>query len=218
MTKKINEKLDCHYSLFLVSSGQCHIYGQWAELRRKVQKQERDLSNECKCKSENYKSCYKLAEIYERKGGATARALAIIKIFVVSKTTICINLLVINLKRASQEVFLLEGLDASERRRALSYGKECRNQGFFRVLESGSQIYLLKEKKELAMPLIKRSCAGGVESACYYLKGDQSSFIILKWCCSFIWNLCFYYFLFVFFLVSKLLKQVNPLKRLQRKK
>ena len=143
----------------------------------KVQKEEiKTLSNECKEKK--YKSCYKLAEIYERKG-ATARALSYYKNLCSSKKQPLYGKACEKLTRGRQEVFLLEGLDAGERNSAIKYGKECRVQAFSGCWNL-AQIYLLKEKKELAMPLIKRSCAGGVESACYYLAGDQSSFILLN--------------------------------------
>ncbi|MFZ8934811.1 MAG: hypothetical protein ACO2ZP_13035, partial [Bacteriovoracaceae bacterium] len=143
----------------------------------KNQKEEiKTLSTQCKEK--NYKSCFKLAEIYERKG-ATARSLSYYKNLCSSKRSPHYRKACEKLIGGSEEVFLLEGLDASERYRAIKYGKECRVQAFSGCWNL-AQIYLLKEKKELATPLIKRSCAGGVESACYFLKGDQSSFIILN--------------------------------------
>ncbi len=177
------------------------------------QKQERDqLSAECK--SENYKSCYKLAEIYE-KGGATARALGYYKNLCSGKPALykpaCDKL-----ENGTKEVFLLEGLDASERRRALSYGKECRNQGFAGCWNL-SQIYLLKEKKDLAMPLIKRSCAGGVESACYYLKGDQSSWIILNGAVA-LFGICAFIISFSFLSGEQAFKASESLEETSEKK
>lgn len=128
------------------------------------------------CSEKNYRSCYDLAEIYEG-GGKTAPALKIYKELCQFGSTPNYAKACDKLEGGSQEVFLLEGIDAAKKNLALSYAEECRLKAYSGCWNLAT-IYIALEKTELANNLVKRACKGEVESACEYLKGDQTSFIL----------------------------------------
>ena len=78
------------------------------------------------------------------------------------------------LRYGSQEVFDLSVIGRKKRRQAFGFVRECREKSYSGCFNLG---LLFEEagKKAMARDLIDRSCRGGVESACYWLKGDQSS-------------------------------------------
>lgn len=147
------------------------------------------------CKKDNYKSCYKLGGLYESRR-ANKRALALYKRICSTNNPKGIDSACEKLEGGSEEVFIFDGFDAATRRNGNRFAKECREKSFSGCWNLGL-IYLKKEKTEQADKLIKRACQGGVESACYYLEGDQSS-IILNYSSAILFGICVFILAFSF--------------------
>lgn len=125
------------------------------------------------CKEGDQRKCYEVGEYYEKKR-AYKRAISIYKKACSRFNPKGIDKACEKLKYGQQEVFDISSFSGAKRGRAFRYVRECRKRAYAGCFNLGL-LYEEGGKTEMANSLIKRACKGGVESACYKLKGDQSS-------------------------------------------
>ncbi len=123
------------------------------------------------CQKNNYKSCYEVGLILERNNQ--------FKTAIDTYTKSCkgYDPACKKLAFGTEEVFDLTGFSGAQR--AKSYGPitECREKSYAGCYNL-HLIYEAAGKEKLSNWLLQRSCKGGVESACFKLRGDQSSWML----------------------------------------
>ena len=147
------------------------------------------------CSEDKYKSCYKLGGLYEKRR-ANKKAIALYKRICSTYNPKGIDIACEKLEGGSEEVFIFEGFDGGARLRGTAFAKECRENSYSGCWNL-ALIHLELENLEIADKLIQRACKGGVESACYHLKGDQSS-VILNYSSAILFGLCVFIIAFSF--------------------
>jgi tight adherence protein C len=129
-----------------------------------------------KCRKGDQLSCFEVGEYYERKR-AYKRAIAIYKKACSQYNPKGIDKACEKLTFGEKEVFDISGLSSAKRRMSYKYIRECRNRAYSGCFNLGMLLFDAGKKNE-GRKLIKRACKGEVQSACYWLKGDPSSWII----------------------------------------
>ena len=128
------------------------------------------------CRAGDQEKCYEVGEYYERKG-AYKRAINIYKKACSRFNPKGIEKACEKLTYGSKEVFDISSFSGAKRRKSFRYIRECREKSYSGCFNLG-MLYEGSGKEEQANSLMQRACKGDVESACYKLKGDQSSQLI----------------------------------------
>ncbi|TDJ08721.1 MAG: type II secretion system F family protein [Deltaproteobacteria bacterium] len=128
------------------------------------------------CRDGEQRKCYEVGEYYEKKG-AYKKSISIFKKACSRFNPKGIDKACEKLKYGEKEVFDISGFSGAKRSRSFKYIRECRRKAYAGCFNLGL-LYEESAKEQMAKSLIQRACKGGVESACYKLRGDQSSQII----------------------------------------
>jgi tight adherence protein C len=123
------------------------------------------------CQSNNFKSCYEVGLILERNN----QFLGAIETF--TKSCKGYDPACKKLAYGSEEVFDLTGISGAQRNKAYEPIAQCREKAYAGCYNL-HLIYEKAGKEKLSNWLLQRACKGEVESACYKLAGDKSSWML----------------------------------------